>query len=76
MGRPPVRAPLFAEPGSGSPLARVAPGASGGHGLHLVREYAEKWGAWSLGEGLPGRRGAGKLLWFEVGEPRPGPAPV
>lgn len=45
----------------------VPPDASGGRGLHLVREYAETWGAWSLGEGLPGRRGTGKLLWFEVG---------
>jgi anti-sigma regulatory factor (Ser/Thr protein kinase) len=57
----------------GAPLSPGDPHAPGGRGLHLVREYAEAWGAWSSGEVLPGRRGAGKLLWFEVGA-APGPA--
>ncbi|MFF6812043.1 hypothetical protein ACFZAG_19420 [Streptomyces sp. NPDC012403] len=31
-----------------------------------VQEYADFWGGRALGDGVPGR-GAGKLLWFEVG---------
>ncbi|MFK0116616.1 ATP-binding protein [Streptomyces sp. NPDC090994] len=49
----------------------VPPDAPGGRGLRLVREYAETWGAWSLGDVLPGRPGTGKLLWFEVGATNP-----
>ncbi|MFF9335064.1 ATP-binding protein [Streptomyces albogriseolus] len=41
-------------------------GAGCGRGLRLVQEYADSWGGWSLGDSGP-RRGAGKLLWFEVG---------
>ncbi|MEU6373986.1 ATP-binding protein [Streptomyces sp. NPDC046909] len=40
--------------------------ADGGRGLRLVQEYANCWGGWPLGDGLLDR-GAGKLLWFEVG---------
>ncbi|MER7406488.1 ATP-binding protein [Streptomyces sp. NPDC000070] len=40
--------------------------ADGGRGLRLVQEYADCWGGWPLGDGLLDR-GAGKLLWFEVG---------
>jgi anti-sigma regulatory factor (Ser/Thr protein kinase) len=43
--------------------------AVGGRGLLLVQEYADCWGGWSLGDGLLDR-GAGKLLWFEVGGKR------
>ncbi|MET9774644.1 ATP-binding protein [Streptomyces sp. NPDC006367] len=63
---PHIPAP-FTEPPGERPSPAPA-GADGGRGLHLLREYAHSWGAWSLGDGLPGR-GAGKLLWFEVGRP-------
>ncbi|MFH9569939.1 hypothetical protein ACH4MG_05225 [Streptomyces sp. NPDC017454] len=46
------------------PLASADAGS--GRGLRLVQEYADSWGGWSLGDELLGR-GAGKLLWFEVG---------
>ncbi|MGA5317902.1 ATP-binding protein [Streptomyces pseudogriseolus] len=46
------------------PLA--PPDAGSGRGLRLVQEYADSWGGWTLGDGVPGR-GVGKLLWFEVG---------
>ncbi|MGC9494691.1 ATP-binding protein [Streptomyces sp. WG7] len=61
----------FAEPPGGAPehTAPAPPGAGGGRGLHLMREYAHSWGGWSLGDGGPLGRGAGKLLWFEVGGP-------
>ncbi|MFG2030637.1 ATP-binding protein [Streptomyces sp. NPDC048825] len=36
----------------------------GGRGLHLVREWADHWGAHRLGDDLFGR--GGKLLWFEL----------
>lgn len=42
-----------------------------GRGLLLVQEFADSWGGWSLTDGLLGR-GAGKLLWFEVGRQREG----
>lgn len=61
---PRVPAP-FGEP----PWDRVAPApaeAEGGRGLGLVQEYADRWGGWPLASG-PLDRGAGKLLWFEVG---------
>ncbi|MGP2439052.1 hypothetical protein [Streptomyces sp. JW3] len=72
MGRSPALPALFAEP-PGARLAPAPPQADGGRGLHLVREYADSWGAWSIEEALPSRRGAGKLLWFEVGTSRPVP---
>ncbi|WP_051753975.1 ATP-binding protein [Streptomyces achromogenes] len=37
-----------------------------GRGLGLVPHYADAWGGWPLGDGPP-ERGAGKLLWCEVG---------
>ncbi|GGY66415.1 hypothetical protein GCM10010300_07160 [Streptomyces olivaceoviridis] len=40
--------------------------AEAGRGLHLVQEYADSWGGLSLADS-PLDRGAGKLLWFEVG---------
>lgn len=40
--------------------------AERGRGLLLMQEYASSWGGWPLGDGLLDR-GAGKLLWFEVG---------
>ncbi|WP_234543307.1 ATP-binding protein [Streptomyces shenzhenensis] len=39
-----------------------------GRGLRLVQEYADSWGGLPVGDGGPLDRGAGKLLWFEVGE--------
>ena len=53
--------------GAGDDSVPLAPLDSGsGCGLRLVQEYADSWGGWSLGDGGL-RRGAGKLLWFEVG---------
>ncbi|CAL9509439.1 hypothetical protein SUDANB6_03614 [Streptomyces sp. enrichment culture] len=71
---PHVPAPFAGPPGDRAVPA--PPGAGGGRGLHLVREYADSWGAWSLGDGDgPPGRGAGKLLWFETGSPGPGRDP-
>ncbi|MET8112665.1 ATP-binding protein [Streptomyces prasinus] len=61
---PYVPAPFDGSPGDQAALA--PPDAESGRGLRIVREYADSWGGWSLGDGLPGRS-AGKLLWFEVG---------
>ncbi|MFE1315225.1 ATP-binding protein [Streptomyces sp. NPDC058755] len=61
---PRIPAP-FGEP----PWDRVALApaeAEKGRGLHLVQEYADSWGGLVLGDS-PLDRGAGKLLWFEVG---------
>jgi anti-sigma regulatory factor (Ser/Thr protein kinase) len=61
--------PYIPAPFSKSPGDRVQPvpvDAVGGRGLHLVQEYADSWGGWPIGDDLLGR-GAGKLLWFEVG---------
>ncbi|MFE3033427.1 ATP-binding protein [Streptomyces canus] len=63
-GHPRIPAPFGAPPGDRAPLA--PPDGEGGRGLCLVQEYADCWGGWSLGDGLLDR-GAGKLLWFEVG---------
>ncbi|MFZ4139278.1 ATP-binding protein [Streptomyces griseoincarnatus] len=53
--------------GAGDDSVPLAPLDSGsGRGLRLVQEYADSWGGWALGDGALGR-GAGKLLWFEVG---------
>ncbi|NGO10370.1 ATP-binding protein [Streptomyces sp. HC44] len=61
---PHVPAPFGKPPGDRVPPAPAD--AEGGRGLLLVREYASSWGGWPLGDELLGR-GAGKLLWFEVG---------
>ena len=61
---PHIPAPFDKPPGDRIPPAPTD--AEGGRGLLLVREYASSWGGWPLGDGLLGR-GAGKLLWFEVG---------
>ncbi|MGW0879606.1 ATP-binding protein [Streptomyces sp. NPDC002671] len=61
---PSIPAP-FGEP----PRDRVPPApmeAERGRGLQLVQEYADSWGGRPIGDG-PLDRGAGKLLWFEVG---------
>ncbi|MGW4888685.1 ATP-binding protein [Streptomyces murinus] len=50
-------------------VAVVEGEAEGGRGLRLVQEYADRWGGWPIGDGA-WERGAGKLLWFEVGERR------
>ncbi|MEU1919703.1 ATP-binding protein [Streptomyces albogriseolus] len=62
---PYVPAP-FSGAGGDDSVPPARPGAESGRGLRLVQEYADSWGGWSLGDGGP-RRGAGKLLWFEVG---------
>ncbi|MFI8089963.1 ATP-binding protein [Streptomyces sp. NPDC086080] len=61
---PRIPAPFDRSGGDTVPLAPS--GAESGRGLGLVREYADSWGGWVLGDDGPGR-GAGKLLWFEVG---------
>ncbi|MFG3017017.1 ATP-binding protein [Streptomyces sp. NPDC048254] len=61
---PRVPAPFGAPPSDRVPLAPVD--AEEGRGLRLVQEYADSWGGWSIGDGGPLDRGAGKLLWFEV----------
>jgi anti-sigma regulatory factor (Ser/Thr protein kinase) len=61
---PHIPAP-FAKP-PGDRVQPVPVEAGGGRGLLLVQEYADSWGGWTLGDGLLDR-GAGKLLWFEVG---------
>jgi len=64
---PHIPAPFDRPPGDRVPPIPLAPtDAEGGRGLLLVQEYASSWGGWPLGDGLLGR-GAGKLLWFEVG---------
>ncbi|MFE2064558.1 ATP-binding protein [Streptomyces sp. NPDC059467] len=63
-GHPRVPAPFGEPPGDRVPPAPAD--AQGGRGLYLVQEYADRWGGWSLESG-PLDRGAGKLLWFEVG---------
>ncbi|MET7781645.1 MULTISPECIES: ATP-binding protein [Streptomyces] len=62
-----VPAPFDKPPGDRVPPVSVD--ADGGRGLLLVQGYADSWGGWPLGDG-PLDRGAGKLLWFEVGAGR------
>ncbi|NEC91669.1 ATP-binding protein [Streptomyces sp. SID12501] len=61
---PRIPSPFGLPPRDRVPLA--AADGEGGRGLRLVQEYADCWGGWPLGDGLLDR-GAGKLLWFEVG---------
>lgn len=61
---PRIPAPFGSPPRDRVPLAPAD--GEGGRGLRLVQEYADCWGGWPLGDGLLDR-GAGKLLWFEVG---------
>ncbi|MBX7549498.1 ATP-binding protein [Streptomyces sp. NPDC004232] len=61
---PRIPAPFGEPPWDRVPHAPV--NAEQGRGLHLVQEYADSWGGLTLGDS-PLDRGAGKLLWFEVG---------
>ncbi|WP_316778944.1 ATP-binding protein [Streptomyces sasae] len=63
---PRIPAPFGPPPRDRVPLPSAD--AEDGRGLHLVQEYADSWGGLSVGDGGPLDRGAGKLLWFEVGE--------
>ncbi|MFG2954766.1 ATP-binding protein [Streptomyces sp. NPDC048291] len=63
-GHPHVPAPFGEPPWGRVPSAPVD--AESGRGLCLVTEYADRWGGLPLVDGPPAR-GAGKLLWFEVG---------
>lgn len=67
---PRIPAPFGAPPWDR--VRRTPVGAEEGRGLHLVQEYADTWGGWPIGDGGPLDRGAGKLLWFEVGRSRSG----
>ncbi|MER7836721.1 ATP-binding protein [Streptomyces sp. NPDC096040] len=62
---PRIPAPFGEPPWDRVPFVPVE--AERGRGLHLVQEQADSWGGWSTGDGGPLDRGAGKLLWFEVG---------
>ncbi|MGX9887170.1 ATP-binding protein [Streptomyces sp. NPDC002276] len=62
---PHVPAPFDRRPGE--LLSPAATDADSGRGLHLVQAYATSWGGWPIGDGGVLDRGAGKLLWFEVG---------
>ncbi|MFF7476341.1 ATP-binding protein [Streptomyces sp. NPDC008092] len=62
---PRIPAPFGEPPWDRVPFVPAA--AEDGRGLCLVQEYADSWGGLSVGDGGPLDRGAGKLLWFEVG---------
>ncbi|MER5906222.1 ATP-binding protein [Streptomyces mirabilis] len=62
-----IPAPFDKPPGDRVPPPPVD--ADSGRGLILVQEHADSWGGWPLGDSLLDR-GAGKLLWFEVGTGR------
>lgn len=62
---PHIPAPFDKRPGEQLPPAPTD--ADNGRGLHLVQTYATSWGGWPIGDGGLMDRGAGKLLWFEVG---------
>ncbi|MEU6666164.1 ATP-binding protein [Streptomyces sp. NPDC046727] len=64
---PRIPAPFGEPPWDRAPLPPAD--ADSGRGLGLVPEYADSWGGWPLGDSPLGR-GAGKLLWFEVGGAR------
>ncbi|GHH13197.1 hypothetical protein [Streptomyces rubradiris] len=65
-GEPVLVAPApFGEPPRDRVPSPPADAASG-RGLGLVPHCADAWGGWAVGGGPPDR-GAGKLLWFEVG---------
>ncbi|MFF5535588.1 ATP-binding protein [Streptomyces cinerochromogenes] len=61
---PRIPAPFGQPPWDRVPVPAVE--AEEGRGLHLVQEYADTWGGLQVGDS-PLDRGAGKLLWFEVG---------
>ncbi|MGP3638434.1 ATP-binding protein [Streptomyces sp. 24-1644] len=68
---PLIPAPFDRPPGALALLPAPTPAAEtaeGGRGLLLVRECADNWGGYPLGDGLFGR--GGKLLWFEL-TPKP-----
>jgi hypothetical protein len=60
---PHIPAPFDKPPGTFG-AAPVTADSVGGRGLFLVRQCADAWGGWPLGDQLFGS--AGKLLWFEV----------
>ncbi|MEU4996748.1 ATP-binding protein [Streptomyces sp. NPDC021622] len=60
---PLIPAPFDKPPGAfGAPVPPTD--SDGGRGLFLVRQCADAWGGWPLGDQLFGS--GGKLLWFEV----------
>ncbi|MFC9246452.1 ATP-binding protein [Streptomyces sp. NPDC057136] len=68
---PLIPAPFDRPPGALALLPTPTPAADtaeGGRGLLLVRECADNWGGYPLGDDLSGR--SGKLLWFEL-TPKP-----
>lgn len=68
---PHIPAPFAKPPGDRLPIAPLDGDSESGRGLYLVQEYADSWGGWPIGDDNDRLgRGAGKLLWFEVGGPR------
>ncbi|MFC8131275.1 ATP-binding protein [Streptomyces sp. NPDC057302] len=63
---PHIPAP-FDKPPGGFGAALVPSESGSGRGLLLVRQLADSWGGWPLGDQLFGS--GGKLLWFAVREP-------
>ncbi|MEU6001464.1 ATP-binding protein [Streptomyces sp. NPDC047197] len=64
---PYIPAPFDKPPGAFGAPAPVSTDSDSGRGLFLVRQCADSWGGWPLGDQLFGS--AGKLLWFEVEVP-------
>ncbi|CAM5674869.1 ATP-binding protein [Streptomyces aurantiogriseus] len=63
---PHIPAPFAKPPGDRLTVAPLH--SESGRGLYLVQEYADSWGGWPIGDDNDRLgRGAGKLLWFEVG---------
>lgn len=62
---PHIPTPFDKPPGRRGPLRPVPDEADRGRGLGLVRQWADTWGGFPLGDDLFGR--SGKLLWFELG---------
>ncbi|MGW0821523.1 ATP-binding protein [Streptomyces sp. NPDC002845] len=69
-GNPYIPLPFDDPSAAGAPSLAPAD-AVGGRGLLLVQQWADVWGGRPLGRDARGR-GAGKLMWFEVGGPRVG----
>jgi anti-sigma regulatory factor (Ser/Thr protein kinase) len=61
---PHIPAPFDRPPGQPGLASPVPPEADGGRGLGFVRQWADDWGGFPLGDEPYGQRG--KLLWFEL----------
>ncbi|WP_447037800.1 ATP-binding protein [Streptomyces sp. DSM 118878] len=64
---PHIPPPFDKPPARHVPLRPVPVDGEGGRGLRMVREWADAWGGFPLGDDLFGR--GGKVLWVELGVP-------